>query len=62
MIELFVKKLGKDIVYISLEDDSNNFDDFIFNSSANFDRIDKIEILFDSVIEQKIRKKYILYI
>lgn len=55
MIDLFVKKIGKDIIYIQLDDSNNKFDDYIFTSSANFSRIDDIKIKFDTEIDQNIR-------
>ena len=55
MIDLFVQKIGKDIIYIQLDDKNNKFDDFIFTSSPNFSRIDYIDIKFDTEIDQNIR-------
>ena len=55
MIDLFVKKFGNDIIYIPLDDDTNTFDDFEFNSSINLSRIDEVTIKFDSEINQKIK-------
>ena len=55
MIDLFVQKIGKDIVYIQLDDRNNKFDDFIFKSSVNFSRIDDIQIKFDTETDQNIR-------
>ncbi len=55
MIELFVKKIGQDIIYIQLDDTKNNFDDHIYTSSLNFTRIDNVSIQFDTEIEQNIR-------
>ena len=55
MIELFVKKIGQDIIYIQLDDTKNNFDDHIYTSSLNFTRVDNVSIQFDTEIEQNIR-------
>ena len=55
MIDLFLQKIGKDIVYIQLDDRNNKFDDFIFTSSVNFSRIGDIQIKIDTEIDQNIR-------
>lgn len=55
MIDLFVKKIGNDIVYINLDDSNNKFDDYIFTSSLNFSRINEVHINIDTEIDQNIR-------
>ena len=55
MIDLFVKKIGNDIVYIQLDDNKNTFDDFKFDSSLNMDRIETVQLKINSDIDQNIR-------
>ena len=55
MIDLFIKKISNDIVYINFDDSNNKFDDYIFTSSANFSRIDEVYINIDTEIDQNIR-------
>ena len=50
MIDLCVQKIGKDIIYIQLDNRNNEFDDFIFTSSENFSRIDDINSLIQKLI------------
>ena len=54
MIDLFVKKISNDIVYINLDDSNNKFDDYIFISSPDFSRIE-VHINIDTEIDQNIR-------